>query len=220
MGRYKARKSMISKSTSYYKPMNRLAPLIGRQEKILLEDFHDLKLFYNQVLQILIFNFKKFQDGKITSLNDNFTFKIYEDLLCLIQEWSDKDNILATALTFRQIYDPNLFYKYRNLGFLILDTLNQAIHFNQLNDSLLRQNNNLNSRLDELNNIDKVKEHIKYLVKLQYALNSSLKCETSVNSKIKLKPQYKIYIDRFGFPKDGLFDSQKLLVILNELSIC
>ena len=88
MGRYKARRSMNCKFTDFYKPMAQVNRITRRQEKILLEEFHDLNTFYKQVLEILIFNFKKFQDGKNTSLDDNFSLKksSYTPLLDIIKK--------------------------------------------------------------------------------------------------------------------------------------
>ena len=219
MGRYKARKSMNSKLTYIYKPMNLVTPISDLQSKILLEDFNDLKLFYNRVLNILIFYFKKFQNGYITSLNDNFTLEVYENLLCIIDTWSDQVNFpsTATASTFRQVYDRDLFNQYRNIGFLILDNLNKIIQTNEINDVLTNENNKLNENIKSFNDLEKLKEHIIRLTKLKFSSLSSLSCTSTVSAKINLKPQYQIYIDRYGFPENGLFDSEKMHTILNEL---
>ena len=220
MGRYKARRSMNCKFTDFYKPMAQVNRITRRQEKILLEEFHDLNTFYKQVLEILIFNFKKFQDGKNTSLDDNFSLKKHENLLCLIQEWSNKDNILATALTFRQIHNPYLFRDYRKLAFLILDILLLSRQTNQLNCSLSIQNKDLNYKLEQLNNFENLKKHINQLIKSKYDLTNALNCETTVNTQLEIKTEYLIYINRHGFPENGLFESEKLLTILNELKKC
>lgn len=202
--------------------MNLVKPINDLQSKILLEDFNDLKLFYNRVLTILIFYFKKFQNGFITSLKDHFTLEINENLLCLIDTWSDQVNFpsIATASTFRQVYDSNLFNQYKNIGFLILDNLNQIIRTNEINDVLTRQNNNFNETLNNFNDLEKLKEHVTRLTELKSTTFSALNCETTVDVKINLKPQYQIYIDRYGFPKNGLFDSEKMHTILNELKKC
>jgi hypothetical protein len=43
--------------------------------------------------------------------------------------------------------------------------------------------------------------------------------QTMTTSNVKLKPEYQIYINNYGFPENGVFDSKKIALIANSLSI-
>jgi hypothetical protein len=38
-------------------------------------------------------------------------------------------------------------------------------------------------------------------------------------AKIKLRPEYEVYIQRYGFPQNGAFDPKLLAEIINELKL-
>jgi hypothetical protein len=43
--------------------------------------------------------------------------------------------------------------------------------------------------------------------------------QSITTTAVKLKPEYQIYINKFGFPVNGIFDSKKLALISNSLSV-
>jgi len=43
--------------------------------------------------------------------------------------------------------------------------------------------------------------------------------QTITTTSVKLKPEYQIYINNYGFPENGIFDAEKLALISNSLSV-
>jgi hypothetical protein len=43
--------------------------------------------------------------------------------------------------------------------------------------------------------------------------------QTITTTNVKLKPEYQIYINNYGFPENGVFDPKKIALISNTLSV-
>lgn len=69
-------------------------------------------------------------------------------------------------------------------------------------------------KVDILENTDKLKE---YLEKLQKNI-ILFETESSLNVAASVKEEYLIYIQRYGFPNDGVFDMELLRGILSEIN--
>ena len=66
-----------------------------------------------------------------------------------------------------------------------------------------------------LYNVQMLKEHLETLTKKTFAIFNEQRVTTS---KIKLRPEYDLYIRRYGFPKNGAFNAEQLAEIINELN--
>ena len=67
-----------------------------------------------------------------------------------------------------------------------------------------------------LHNVQLLKEHLETLTKKTFAIFNEQRVTTS---KIKLRPEYEMYIKRYGFPKNGAFNAELLAEIINELKM-
>jgi hypothetical protein len=65
-----------------------------------------------------------------------------------------------------------------------------------------------------LHNVTLLREYLETLTKRTFTIFKEQRVTTS---KIKLRPEYELYIQRYGFPKNGAFDAQLLAEIINEL---
>ena len=57
------------------------------------------------------------------------------------------------------------------------------------------------------------------LLKAEYRTSLTLFKDISYNLTVlpSFKPQYEVYFERHGFPQEGVFDSEKLAIIIKEL---
>jgi hypothetical protein len=67
-----------------------------------------------------------------------------------------------------------------------------------------------------LYNVQLLKEYLETLTKKTFTIFPEQKVSTS---KIKLRPEYDVYIKRYGFPKNGAFNAEQLAEIINELNL-
>ena len=100
----------------------------------------------------------------------------------------------------------------------ILNTL-QLLYSSLQNISILKQNKIDLAKNAELLEVLKDKEKLlAYIAEMNKIVNL-FPNQTITTSNVKLKPEYQIYINNYGFPENGVFDSTKIALISNSLSI-
>ena len=70
----------------------------------------------------------------------------------------------------------------------------------------------MKQRADILDDMDRLKE---FLIELNSKANTSVFGEYSVTASVSavISPQYLLYIEKYGFPPDGVFDTARLASI-------
>jgi hypothetical protein len=81
---------------------------------------------------------------------------------------------------------------------------------------LQREIKKLKAENSILYNVQLLKEYLETLTKKTFTIFPEQKVSTS---KIKLRPEYDVYIKRYGFPKNGAFNAEQLAEIINELNL-
>jgi hypothetical protein len=169
----------------------------------------------NHVLDSLNLYITYFKEGKFTQLKDEFTEtqqneigqKILSDTLFVITQQS-----LDTYVNTDQVFD-----QYRSFIFQLIDGLNSAISLDHSNRRLVTNNNTLQGFSDILNDPILLNEYIE----TNYGNNNNntaLITETlTLTTQLELKPEYEIYVELYGFPSNGIYDSNKLQTILQNL---
>lgn len=123
-----------------------------------------------------------------------------------------KYDTLAKSI-YRQSQPGSFYYEQIRKSFSkTLSGMQQSIyqHGNLLNTQA--QLEACNEKVAILNDFEKLKEHILSLSR-DYDF---FKTEPITMIKAELKPQYAEYIRRHGLPANGIFDTDKLAVIINE----
>ena len=155
-----------------------------------------------------------FKEGNFTQLKEGFTEteqneigqKLVSDSLFVITQQS-LDNYMNT---------DQLFNQYRSFIFQLIDGLNSSISLNQSNVRLTTNNNLLQEFSDILHDPTLLNEYID----THYGNNptSALITETlTLTTQLELKPEYEIYVELYGFPSNGVYDSNKLQTIIQNL---
>ena len=100
----------------------------------------------------------------------------------------------------------------------ILSTL-QMLHSSLQQVSILNQNRIDLAKNAELLEILKDKEKLLAYIEEMNKTLTVFPNQTITTSNVKLKTEYQIYINNYGFPENGVFDSKKLALISNSLSV-
>lgn len=98
----------------------------------------------------------------------------------------------------------------------ILNTL-QLLYSSLQNISILNQNSVDLEKNTELLEILKDKERLLAYIKEMNQIINLFPNQTITTTNVKLKPEYQIYINNYGFPENGVFDSKKIALISNLL---
>ena len=156
-----------------------------------------------------------FKNGNFTTLEEQFTEieqndigkKIISDSLYVITEQELEDYM-----------DTNqLFKQYRSFIFKIIDGLNSAILLDNKNRGLTVQNQTLQGFSDILSDPTLLQDYIDRTYG-DGNINSALLSETlTLTTGLELKPEYKEYVELYGFPESGVYDAEKLQEIIQSL---
>ena len=155
-------------------------------------------LFTSNVFQTVIDLNYHFIDGDIEFLIDNLTLDYYNKL----------------SLEFLDVYFPNQpeYENTRQILLLLLQNLwestKQAQNLSTLKDQLQRSEN----REKILNSIETIEKYLEMMRKQNMMYKTKIQTVAA-----KLKPEYAIYVSKYGIPINGNFDPNLMAEILKDL---
>jgi hypothetical protein len=192
---------------------NNTACAVVQQRDTLLHEFDRFKDFYDCILKVLKEYLCYFQDASYNDLTDGFTTEFYNSLAALVvDKFSDEINI-EECLKYENVYDSTLFDTYKENTFKVINGLNRAIELYKENQAKASYILTLQEKVKILETPELLVEYLKS----RSMSMSSLAVSSSLNLTVTLKPQYVLYFERHGAPPEGVFDSEKLAVIIKEL---
>ena len=112
--------------------------------------------------------------------------------------------------------DDTLFAEYKIFAHSMIDGLNAAILINRQNQSL----STANSQLEQFKTILTNRELLEDFIEVNYNnFNAGLvEVDHTISQSLQLDEHYKVYINRYGIPPNGVFDSNLLSMIYQELN--
>lgn len=187
---------------------------IKNEHDTLLREFNRFKELYDIVITSLNSYLNYFRDASFNDLTTVFTQEVYTSLASLIVTKFGTELNYSNILSYDIVYDSGLFTHYKENSYKILDGLNRAIE-------LYRENRNQEIKILTCEEKVKILEDIEllteYLKKKNMGMKSLAVSATLTFDNIMIKPQYEVYFERHGPPQEGVFDTEKLAVIIKEL---
>lgn len=110
-----------------------------------------------------------------------------------------------------------VFSDYKSFMFLLVDGMNSAITLSNENEQLLRANTDLETYKDILTNVEKLKTYIFDTYTHTLGTLMSFATEFTVQTGMVIHPEYLIYLEMYGAPEFGVFDSEKLNRIIRDM---
>jgi hypothetical protein len=154
------------------------------------QPFRELNVFMNQLGL-----------GDFQHLIDNFDLDVF--------------NRLAVKLYALKTNTHPLYVRLLNyLNFCLTTLLVVEVNVGKELGVLRQEIKKLKAENSILHNVTLLKEYLETLTKKTFTI---FKDQRVTTTKIKLSPEYDLYIQRYGFPKNGAFDAQVLAEIINEL---
>lgn len=141
--------------------------------------------------------------GDFQHLIDNFNLETF--------------NALAVKLYALKTNTHPLYVRLLNyLNFCLTTLLVVEVNVGKELVILRREITKLKAENSILHNVTLLKEYLETLTKKTFTIFNEQRVTTS---KIKLRPEYELYIKRYGFPKNGAFNAEQLAEIINELKM-
>ncbi len=181
----------------------------------LLREFNRFKELYDFVLTSLNSYLNYFRDASFNDLTTLFTNDVFTSLASNIVTKFGTELDYSNILSYEAVYDSGLFTHYQENSYKILDGLNRAIQ-------LYIENQNQKAKILTCKEKEKILKDPKLLqeyIDTHFKNTMTLFKDISYNLTVlpSLKPQYEVYFERHGFPQEGVFDSEKLAIIIKEL---
>ena len=182
-----------------------------------VRDYTRLQILYDDIISQFNTPIGHYIDGSFTEFlaSDLMT----EEKLIQIALNINNDDVFkitqAVALDQEFNYDKNsrLVTKYRDLSNKLVDMLKQAITEYVKIKNLQDENTQLLTFKEILEDREKLLEYLSEIQTTSYLFSAS----ATYNQNLEIKPWYALYLERHGAPGDGVFESDKLAVIVNEL---
>uniref|UniRef100_A0A6C0JII7 Uncharacterized protein n=1 Tax=viral metagenome TaxID=1070528 RepID=A0A6C0JII7_9ZZZZ len=177
-----------------------------------IKDYYRFQILYTKVLKSLNTLIASYTSADMNTLIEDINTNNY-----LIQQIDNTpyyyNDDVTTISGFD--YDPNLFNDYKTSFKFVLTGLNSAIAQYRTNLELTDTNANLLIDSNILNGTDKTLI-TRYIIQkntegIPFDANSVLDLDFDI------KIWYSVYLTRHGAPPDGVFDTEKLSIIVSEL---
>jgi hypothetical protein len=174
-------------------------------------DLYRYQILYDKVLYEMRSYLSLFTKGSFNELRENFTESKYRALLATNRASTYYNKNVTDLKNFK--YSPSLFQNYKNDIYSLLTGFSLAV---KQNETLENATNELTTSRELLSSKDKLIEYIRT------QLSDTLMMETfsitqTYNAQAVLKPWYMKYLEMYGAPHDGVFDSEKMATVVELL---
>jgi len=166
-------------------------PMDGLARLVRSQPFRELSEFMNQLGL-----------GDFQNLIDNFSLETFNALAV---------KLYALKTNTHPLYVRLLNYLNYCLTTLLIVEVNVGKELVVLKQEITK----LKADNEILYNVELLKKYIETLTKKTFTIFPEQNITTS---KIKLRPEYDLYIERYGFPKNGAFNAEQLAEIIAELN--
>jgi hypothetical protein len=176
----------------------------------IMKDIYRYQILYQNVILVLDSYLRYFTLGDYTNLKNNMTQTMINTLTILLSNSTVYYNENIDNLT-NFIYDKYTFEKYRNNTTYVLNGIIQALlQFDKV-DQLTNEVASYKEILKDDNSI------INYLNSHREISQIAFSSSQTFNTNIVLKPWYKKYIMDYGPPNTGIFETDKMAIVVQAL---
>ena len=203
--------TFVDGNASTIKNMHGETGAVSKNNLDLINDYYRLQVLFNEILfqlkpPMLLYSTADFENFVVSMPNVlTFTQRINNDNTF----YYDSETAFETNFE----YDENLVSNYRTFTNNIIDVLTQGISEYYKIKNLEQENIELLSYKEILQDRTRLLEYISEIQKTSYLFSA----EATYTNNLEIKLWYKVYLERYGPPGDGVFESEKLSAIIDEL---
>ena len=178
----------------------------------LAQDLHTLGNLYNIIFFYLKSYMSDYSSGSFTTFLNGLSEDVVINITTLISNFDLNDRTILENPSLFKI-DNLLPSKYHEISEEILDTLKQVLTDRIRVNALQAENAECVTFREILEDPEKLNQYLVEIQRTSYLFTA----EATYDQPIELKLWYKIYLERHGPPGDGVFDTELLGEIIQEL---
>jgi hypothetical protein len=174
-------------------------------------DLYRYQILYDKVLYEMKTYLTLFTNGSFQELKTVFTESKYRSLLTTNVPSTYYNKNVTDLKNFK--YSPSLFQNYKNDIYSVLTGFSLAI---KQNEKLEIATNELTTCAELLSSKDKLIEYIRTELS-DTMMMETFRISQTYNAQAVLKPWYMKYLEMYGAPYDGVFNSEKMATVVELL---
>ena len=201
----------VDGNTAYSRSLNGETGSNSRSNLDLIRDFYRLQILYNEILFQLKPPMILYSDGDF----DDFMVSMPNILAYALSINNDSNFFYTTPteLDTNYEYDSNIVTNYRNLSNSLVNVLTQGMSEYYKIKNLEEYNTELLSYKDILEDRTKLIAYVDEIQTTSYLFSA----QATYTHDLDIKLWYQVYLERHGAPGDGVFDTELLADIIEEL---
>ena len=184
----------------------------GPNDFAIKQDYYRLQILYNRILFQLNPTMTLYNEGNF----EDFMNSMSTQELITLSSTLNNDEIFYIDDVVPEVYteyNENMVGNYRETSNSLINTIKQAMTEYIKIKNLETENQQLLSYKNILESQELLNEYLENMQQTSYFFSAS----ATFNTNIDLKPWYKVYLETYGAPNDGVFDSTLLAGIIEEL---
>tara|TARA_B100000674_G_C37880250_1_gene933958 strand:+ start:229 stop:903 length:675 start_codon:yes stop_codon:yes gene_type:complete len=184
---------------------------------LLAQQLYNVERLYNDVFTTLVSYLELYTTGAFTTYSDSLSEEVIIDLVASINnsDFVNDTTVLNNPTLYFDLQDKStpLPSKYVGVANEIMDVIKQTLAERQRILTLQVENDKCKTYKEILEDPQKLNDYIKEVQRTSYLFTA----KATYTQPIELKPWYEQYLIRYGPPGDGVFDSELLGNIIQEL---
>lgn len=176
------------------------------------QDLYTLGNLYNLIFFYLRSYMDDYSKGSFSTFVNSLSEDVVINITTLISNFDLNDRTILDNPSLFKI-DELLPSKYHELSEDIVDTLKQVLTDRIRINALQAENKEFVTFKEILENPIKLNQYIQDVQRTSYLFSA----EATFDQPIELKLWYKVYLERYGPPGDGVFDTELLGQIIQDL---
>ena len=174
-------------------------------------DLYRYQILYDNVLYEMRTYLSFFTNGSFKELRNVFTDSKYRSLLATNRPSTYYNKNITDLKNFK--YSPTLFQNYKNDIYSILTGFSLAV---KQNETLENATNELTACRELLSSKDKLIDYIRSELS-DTMMMDTFRISQTYNAQAVLKPWYMKYLEMYGAPYDGVFNTEKMATVVELL---
>jgi hypothetical protein len=179
----------------------------------IVKDYARLQILYTEILENLSPPMTLYSSGDFDTLIEDISGEILPLMNTLNSDETFYYGLRSSYLLKAYEYNEQLVPNYRSLSNTLIDVLQKGISEVYKVRTLETENATLLTYKEILEDRSQLTAYVNQIQRTSFLFSA----EATYKNDLEIKLWYQVYLERHGAPSDGVFESDKLAIIIDEL---